>query len=723
MMKWTFPAALLLVLLLGYPSAGLSLRPAHFNELRACADRVVAGTVTSLSSERTLEAGRHGVQTRMVLGQVEILFERPLTPNPSPLERRGEGRKATPNPSSLERREQGRGEGRSPLAPEVGGEGLGVRGVLGLDVILPGGVMDGRSVRVPGAPTFAAGERVVLFLRDGADGAHYLAGHGLGVLRRSADGLKVTPDIACPGGTAAGGETFELFATRFGEKAVDVKSGTIHADEKWAALGGLALLLLSVVLVRMKKYYGALAACAAGLALLLVQSQASAATVGSRGFVALGDRWPLDVPLRGRVDRGEVLWVRGMGTEDLPDDVAFGTISSMFQQWEDLPDSAIAFRQDGVTIESGSVIDERNVISFLERVPRDSFDKLTLAVTFLISDTDTRSLIDTDIVFNDRDVIWVAENSSISLAAVALHEIGHFLGLDHTSDQRDVMFPTAGGLVVLSPGDRAGAEFLYPVDPLAAPVALATASPTAGSAPLNVSFFSEGTYTNTGSTVVFVWDFGDGSAPSMDVAPQHLYEVPGTFTAVLTVSDVEGRSATASVTVVVGNPGVATSVTQFTFNVLLYEPFIFNRGRDRLVVKLSGPELLPGDGLVLKIRNTEFGMNVDNKTTEAGPMVLSAKNVFKGDANLAGRASVRYSSRSKQTTLRFSALFVGQDFDPRGSIDTRQAGGEEYPILLQVSRAGSTIIHSASAPVDFKIKTGRLKGGLIEKAIAGKLRK
>ena len=45
--------------------------------------------------------------------------------------------------------------------------------------------------------------------------------------------------------------------------------------------------------------------------------------------------------------------------------------------------------------------------------------------------------------------------------ALALHEIGHVLGLDHTDDINTIMFPIIGNTVDLSSGDIAGVEWIY----------------------------------------------------------------------------------------------------------------------------------------------------------------------------------------------------------------------------------------------------------------------
>lgn len=48
------------------------------------------------------------------------------------------------------------------------------------------------------------------------------------------------------------------------------------------------------------------------------------------------------------------------------------------------------------------------------------------------------------------------------LQVVATHEIGHFLGLDHSAVVRAVMFPAASNLLTLSYDDVAGISLLYP---------------------------------------------------------------------------------------------------------------------------------------------------------------------------------------------------------------------------------------------------------------------
>lgn len=73
------------------------------------------------------------------------------------------------------------------------------------------------------------------------------------------------------------------------------------------------------------------------------------------------------------------------------------------------------------------------------------------------------------------------------------------------------------------------------------PLVSASASPSRGAAPLNVSF---NTTTTGGSTPYsYEWDFGDASATSTAQTPSHEYTDPGTYTATVTVSDANGTTS------------------------------------------------------------------------------------------------------------------------------------------------------------------------------------
>ena len=73
----------------------------------------------------------------------------------------------------------------------------------------------------------------------------------------------------------------------------------------------------------------------------------------------------------------------------------------------------------------------------------------------------------------------------------------------------------------------------------AKPVAVISATPTSGFAPLAVNFSAAGSSDpNNGDFILgFDWDFGDGSPRANSNAPSHTYTAPGTYTVTLRVMD------------------------------------------------------------------------------------------------------------------------------------------------------------------------------------------
>lgn len=94
----------------------------------------------------------------------------------------------------------------------------------------------------------------------------------------------------------------------------------------------------------------------------------------------------------------------------------------------------------------------------------------------------------------------------------------------------------------------------------APPTAVAAATPTSGPSPLTVSFSSAGSSNPPGGALTYLWEFGDGATSAL-ANPTYTYSVavPTNFTARLTVTNAQGLSSSATVTVAVGNrPPVAT---------------------------------------------------------------------------------------------------------------------------------------------------------------------
>lgn len=76
---------------------------------------------------------------------------------------------------------------------------------------------------------------------------------------------------------------------------------------------------------------------------------------------------------------------------------------------------------------------------------------------------------------------------------------------------------------------------------------MAGADVTSGKVPLTANFSSAGSYDPDGDIAGYAWDFGDGNIVADEANPSHAYTEPGTYIAVLTVTDGQGLIATAQV--------------------------------------------------------------------------------------------------------------------------------------------------------------------------------
>ncbi|WP_211590268.1 ThuA domain-containing protein [Microbispora sp. H11081] len=86
------------------------------------------------------------------------------------------------------------------------------------------------------------------------------------------------------------------------------------------------------------------------------------------------------------------------------------------------------------------------------------------------------------------------------------------------------------------------------------PVAHATSDKTDGPLPLTVQFSSEGSRDPDDQTLTYAWDLdGDGETDSTEANPSFTYEEAGEYSAVLTIKNEEGETATATVVIVAGN--------------------------------------------------------------------------------------------------------------------------------------------------------------------------
>ena len=156
-------------------------------------------------------------------------------------------------------------------------------------------------------------------------------------------------------------------------------------------------------------------------------------------------------------------------------------VASAFGTWEGVPTASIAFQFVGFT---GAVPFEDDGISVFGFDAEPELDRVLGATSFVI-DTRTGEIVESDVFFNSI-FTWstsaAGEAGRFDLQSVAVHEIGHFVGLGHSAlgeteirpeggrrvlASGAVMFPISLGRGVttdrtLQPDDIAGVSDLYP---------------------------------------------------------------------------------------------------------------------------------------------------------------------------------------------------------------------------------------------------------------------
>ena len=155
-------------------------------------------------------------------------------------------------------------------------------------------------------------------------------------------------------------------------------------------------------------------------------------------------------------------------------------VTRAFATWQAAPNSSVQSQFQGFTTAPPGVQDQRTTFGFLDR---PDLDRVLGATTFLL-DATTGEILEADIFFNTRftwSVSPTGEAGRVDLESVAVHEIGHLLGLGHSAlgeteiipggrrviASGAVMFPIAfspGATAdrTLQPDDIAGLSELYP---------------------------------------------------------------------------------------------------------------------------------------------------------------------------------------------------------------------------------------------------------------------
>ena len=140
------------------------------------------------------------------------------------------------------------------------------------------------------------------------------------------------------------------------------------------------------------------------------------------------------------------------GSDNLPMEALRDAVRKSFDAWEDVPCSYFYFvetEEDATCSPIGFDLKKSNMnlLVWREEAWHDNKDhgKSVMALTTLSYDDNTGRILDADIEFNGEyfDFSVSGERGKADIQNTATHEIGHTIGLEHTSDRNTTMAPTA----------------------------------------------------------------------------------------------------------------------------------------------------------------------------------------------------------------------------------------------------------------------------------------
>jgi PKD repeat protein len=238
------------------------------------------------------------------------------------------------------------------------------------------------------------------------------------------------------------------------------------------------------------------------------------------------------------------------------------------------------------------------------------------------------------------------------------------------------------------------------------PVASATASVTSGTAPLTVAFSSVNSTDPDGTIVGYRWNFGDGTT-STEPNPVHVYNSPGAFPAVLTVTDNSGFTATSGVTINVSTAANLLPVAVVGANV--------TSGNAPLTVNFSSQGSYDPDGAIASYA-WNFGngaasnqANPSYTYTSAGNYMATLTVTDNGGAASSGSVSITVQQAPTAAIfvngISMSLVNVGNKTAARAIVSVYDSSGQPRPNVTVTARWSGLASDSESGVTD---ATGRV---------------
>ncbi len=259
--------------------------------------------------------------------------------------------------------------------------------------------------------------------------------------------------------------------------------------------------------------------------------------------------------------------------------------------------------------------------------------------------------------------------------------------------QRDGVY-----LVTLTVYDESGAKDEDKVRVIAGnppPQAVFTTTTTSGWSPLTVSFDGSPSFDPEGDRIArYDWDFGDGNQAT-GVQTAHTYSAPGQYNARLTITDFNGNSSSAAVSIQVlglksardlrvGNAPTAILADDFDGDGNL-DLVVANSESDDLSIFYGQPgDLLFSSGMRITAGKRPVSLASGDFDGD-GRLDLAVASFKSGDLSLLFNEGSRRFAKEEQITIgRWISSVIASDFDRDGLVDlaATDAGNDKILILL-----------------------------------------
>ncbi|MGB6150466.1 MAG: malectin domain-containing carbohydrate-binding protein [Pricia sp.] len=178
----------------------------------------------------------------------------------------------------------------------------------------------------------------------------------------------------------------------------------------------------------------------------------------------------------------------------------------------------------------------------------------------------------------------------------------------------------------------------------AAPTAVANSNVQSGEAPLQVSFNANGSADDK-EIVSYLWDFKDGATSNLE-NPQHTFDTPGNYDVSLTVSDAEGETDEATVSITVEEP----VVNDFA-----------------LRINAGGPQVVQDGKTFSADRNFVGGKSYTNNAATVPALYKTERSALPANFGYA----VPLANGNYQVTLHFAEIFWGAQGGLSGGVGRR----------------------------------------------------